>query len=206
MLTHAQIWAAIDALAQRQGLSISSLAKRAGLDPTTFNRSKRINAEGQARWPSTESIAKVLAATGVGVDEFLGIVTGQPRPGARLPFRPLEAGLSEAFDEGGRPRSRGWDEINFPGRDTTGLFAIEVRGKALAPVYADGDILIVSHEAPTRRGDRVFVLPHAGMPMIAVLGHQTATHVQFFSVTGESLPARPAGQIRAICRILWASQ
>ena len=65
MLTHAQIWSAIDRLAARAGLSASGLAKRASLDPTTFNKSKRITPEGRARWPSTESIAKALSATGV---------------------------------------------------------------------------------------------------------------------------------------------
>ncbi|MGL4443960.1 MAG: helix-turn-helix transcriptional regulator, partial [Alsobacter sp.] len=35
MLTHGQIWTAIDAIAARYGLTASGLAKRAGLDPTT---------------------------------------------------------------------------------------------------------------------------------------------------------------------------
>ncbi len=64
MLSHDQIWGAIDALAERYRMSPSGLAKRAGLDPTTFNRSKRVGADGRERWPSTESLAKVLAATG----------------------------------------------------------------------------------------------------------------------------------------------
>ncbi|MGH6675657.1 MAG: helix-turn-helix transcriptional regulator, partial [Xanthobacteraceae bacterium] len=63
MLTHAQVWAAIDRLAERAGLSASGLARRAGLDPTTFNKSKRVTPSARARWPSTESIAKALAAT-----------------------------------------------------------------------------------------------------------------------------------------------
>ena len=46
MLTHAQIWGALDRLAARAGLSASGLAKKAGLDPTTFNKSKRITPDG----------------------------------------------------------------------------------------------------------------------------------------------------------------
>src|SRR5215211_2690910 len=68
MLTHADIWNAVDRLAARAGLSASGLAKKAGLDPTTFNKSKRITPEGRPRWPSTESVAKSLAATNTTVD------------------------------------------------------------------------------------------------------------------------------------------
>ena len=74
MLTHNQIWGAIDALAARHGLSPSGLAKLAGLDPTTFNKSKRGGANGKLRWPSTESVSKVLSATGASLDEFVTLV------------------------------------------------------------------------------------------------------------------------------------
>jgi phage repressor protein C with HTH and peptisase S24 domain len=66
-LTHARVWSAIGALAHRYGLSASGLAKRAGLDPTSFNKSKRVTGEGRPRWPTTESIAKsspLTASTG----------------------------------------------------------------------------------------------------------------------------------------------
>ena len=63
-----QVWAALDRLVARAGLSPSGLARRAGLDPTTFNRSKRITSGGRERWPSTESLAKALAATGSSMD------------------------------------------------------------------------------------------------------------------------------------------
>src|SRR4029434_9445047 len=68
MLTHNQIWTAIDRLAARAKLTPSGLARKAGLDPTTFNKSKRVTPEGRPRWPSTESIAKSLQATGVTIE------------------------------------------------------------------------------------------------------------------------------------------
>ena len=70
MLTHKSIWDAIDTLAERHGLSASGLARLSGLDPTTFNPSKRFKPDGRPRWPSTESIAKILAATNTPTLDF----------------------------------------------------------------------------------------------------------------------------------------
>ncbi|MDE0702695.1 MAG: helix-turn-helix transcriptional regulator, partial [Rhodospirillaceae bacterium] len=47
MLTHNDVWDAIDRLAKKYGMSASGLARRAGLDPTTFNKSKRIMPNGR---------------------------------------------------------------------------------------------------------------------------------------------------------------
>ena len=69
-MTHEDIWDAIEKFAMAQHLTCSGLARRGGLDPTTFNRSKRWSKEGQPRWPSTQSIAKVLSATGRDIDDF----------------------------------------------------------------------------------------------------------------------------------------
>src|SRR5262245_19436257 len=82
-LTHAQIWGALDRLAARAGLSASGLAKKAGLDPTTFNKSKRITPDGRPRWPSTESVAKSLAATGCSVEAFVSLIDENARPPAK---------------------------------------------------------------------------------------------------------------------------
>ena len=62
-MTHNQIWHAIDMFAREHGLSCSGLARKCGLDPTTFNKSKRLSVFGQERWPTMSSIAKVLNAT-----------------------------------------------------------------------------------------------------------------------------------------------
>src|SRR6202041_1310292 len=67
---------ALDTLAAENGLSASGLAKRSGLDATTFNPSKRTMPDGRARWPSTESVAKVLDATGASLESFTSLVSG----------------------------------------------------------------------------------------------------------------------------------
>ncbi len=77
MFTHAQIWDGLDRLATSKGYSASGLAKLAGLDPTSFNKSKRTSPEGKPRWPSTESLAKVLAVTDSTMSDFVAMVESE---------------------------------------------------------------------------------------------------------------------------------
>src|SRR5258707_6083292 len=112
MLTHGQIWTALDRLAERSGLSPSGLAKRSGLDPTTFNKSKRITADGHERWPSTESIARALAATDTSIDSFVQLIGGSPRGARSIPlFGFAQAANGGALDAQGFPAAKGRDEI-----------------------------------------------------------------------------------------------
>src|SRR5437899_10358093 len=104
ILTHSQVWAALDRLAERAGMSASGLAKRAGLDPTTFNKSKRITADGRERWPSTESVAKALAATNASIDTFVQLIGDGARSVQSVPLRGLaQAGRRGHVDQTGFP-------------------------------------------------------------------------------------------------------
>ena len=153
-LTHERVWTAIDALARRYGLSVSGLAKRAGLDPTAFNKSKRITGEGRKRWPTTECIARVLEATGASVEDFSELLAW-PRARARGEPIPLigltQAGGGGFFDDGGFPVGQGWDQIRFPRVDDDNAYALEVTGDSMEPLYRDGDILIVSPNSAARK-------------------------------------------------------
>jgi phage repressor protein C with HTH and peptisase S24 domain len=207
MLTHAQIWAAIDALAERQGISASSLARRAGLDPTTFNRSKRINTAGQARWPSTESIAKILTATSVTIDEFLGLMkSAEARPQVTVPFRALGTLQVGHFDSAGHAAGDGWDAIPFPGSAIESCFALEVHGDAYAPTYRDGDVLVASASVARRRGDRVVILTEGNGVVIGNLGRETSSQTQVTPLHDGDAQLIAARDIRLIARIIWASQ
>jgi phage repressor protein C with HTH and peptisase S24 domain len=92
MFSHSQIWGALDKLAESKGMSVSALAKAAGLDATSFNKSKRITSAGRKRWPTTESIAKCLNATGATLDEFTAMVEGVPATNRTIPV----IGLAQA--------------------------------------------------------------------------------------------------------------
>ncbi|HXH45644.1 MAG TPA: helix-turn-helix transcriptional regulator [Bradyrhizobium sp.] len=208
-LTHDQIWAALDRLAARAGLSPSGLAKRAGLDPTTFNRSKRVTADGRERWPSTESIAKALAAAGSSIDSFAKLIDGDGAgDGRSVPLLGFaQARASGAFDEAGLPSGRSWTEIALPATEDSQAFALEISGNALAPVYRDGDVVLVSPGAPMRKGDRVVVRSKAGEVTIATLGRRTAKALKLQSLDDRrSECTMAAGDVAWIARIIWASQ
>ena len=70
-MSHDDIWDAIERFAAAKKMSCSGLARSGGLDPTTFNRSKRWSKVGQPRWPSTNSISKILIATDSDIEEFI---------------------------------------------------------------------------------------------------------------------------------------
>lgn len=212
MLTHKQIWRAIDALAERHSLSASALAKIAGLDPTTFNRSKREAQDGKLRWPSTESIAKVLQATGSSLEEFIALIATQSGT-SRTPVRniPLiglaQAGSSGYFDDAGFPAGAGWEEIAFPELGDPHAYALEITGESMIPVYRDGDRIIVSPLSSTRRGDRVVVKTVGGEVMAKVLGRQTVRRIelQSFNASFEDRVFEPS-EVAFVHRIIWASQ
>jgi phage repressor protein C with HTH and peptisase S24 domain len=210
MLTHPQIWRAIDALADRKGLSPSGLAKLAGLDPTTFNKSKRGADDGKPRWPSTESLAKVLAATGTHLSDFVALVS-DGGAGMRSRMVPLigmaQAGAAGSFNDAGFPAGPGWEDIAFPEITDENCYALEIAGESMLPVYRDGDRILVSPWATARRGDRVVVKTHAGEVMAKLLGRMTAQRIELksFNLAFEDR-AFALGDIAFIHRIIWASQ
>ncbi|MGE0563783.1 MAG: helix-turn-helix transcriptional regulator [Pseudolabrys sp.] len=209
MLTHAQIWAAIDRLAARAGLSPSGLAKKAGLDPTTFNKSKRVTPDGRSRWPSTESVAKSLAATSTTVNEFVSLITDSGR--AATQAVPLigfaEAGSGGYFDDGGFPVGKGWEEIAFPAVNDEHAYALEISGDSMKPAYRDGDVIVVSPAAPIRRGDRVVVKTKRGEVMVKELRRKTTKSIELKSLNSEHQDRTlQMSDVLWIARIVWASQ
>jgi phage repressor protein C with HTH and peptisase S24 domain len=208
MLTHGQIWAALDRLAERAGLTPSGLAKRAGLDPTTFNKSKRITPENRERWPSTESVAKALAATDNSIDTFVQLIGDTARTVPSVPLLGFaQAGSSGYFDENGFPAGRGWDEVALPSANDDHAYALEISGDQMRPAYRDGDVILVSPGTPIRRGDRVVVKTRGGEVMIRELKRRTAKTLELQSLNPNHVDRTlAAGDIEWIARIVWASQ
>ena len=202
------MWHAIDLLAKRYGLSASGLARRAGLDPTTFNPSKRTTPQGKLRWPSTESLSKILSATGSNMAEFVSLLA---EPGEAAPRIPIlgyaQAGAEGYFDDAGYPAGTGWDEVLFPEVGDPRAYALEISGDSMEPVYRDGDRIIVSPAASIRRGDRVVVRTADGEVMAKELARLSANRIELRSFNTDH-PTRilKKGEVTWMARIIWASQ
>src|SRR5262245_38893020 len=105
MLTHIQVWTAIDRLAARAGLSPSGLARKAGLEPTRFSRWNRTQPQGKSSWPTTDSLAKSLAASGTSMERFVQLMDDAARQISHgVPLIGLsQAGNGGYFDDAGLP-------------------------------------------------------------------------------------------------------
>lgn len=214
MLTHDQIWQAIDRLATTFGYSPSGLAKQAGLDSTSFNKSKRISPEGKPRWPSTESVSRVLKATGATMHDFVSLVEdleGSSKPAKTIPVIGFaQAGAAGYFDEEGYPQGDSWDEVRFPEYNADsddGFYALEVTGDSMQPLYRDGDVLVISPKSKTRKGDRIIVKTINGEVMAKELLKQSPSHIQVSSLNPSHENRKiPINDIVWIARIIWVSQ
>lgn len=153
MFTHEQIWAAIDRLAESRGFSASGLARQAGLDPTAFNRSKRISPNGKPRWPSTESLAKILAVTDCTMSDLIALMDRDESPLRSVPVLPVQDVRKGAFSADPGP---GAERITIAlESDADDVFAIRVEGTHLHPLFRNGAVLVAARDVTIRAQDRV---------------------------------------------------
>jgi len=209
-LSHAQLWKAIDSLARHEGLSVSALAKRAGLDATSFNPSKRFGPgePPRPRWPSTESLTRILTATGLSLGEFAALARDGVERAAAIPLLGMaQAGKDGYFDDAGLPVGDGWEQTDLP-RPKDSLLSLRIVGDSMDPLYREGDRIIVDREATeVRKGDRVVVRTTGGETLAKEIGALTAQVVTLASVNpayGARTLAR--NEIVWMGRILWVSQ
>jgi phage repressor protein C with HTH and peptisase S24 domain len=211
MFNHKQVWAAIDTIAERYGFSASGLAKKSGLDPTSFNPSKRNGPDGRPRWPTTESVANLLTASGASVEEFTDLLTGrkgQPPKRKQIPLLGFaRAGKGGFFDDSGFPAGNGWEEIDVPGVTDNTAYALEITGDSMQPVYREGDRIIVSPGATVRKGDRVVVRTSDGQVMAKIMQRQTAKTLELASFNKDhDTKTLDMKDVDWMARIIWASQ
>lgn len=212
MLTHEQIWRAVDRLAATFGYSPSGLAKQAGLDATSFNKSKRFGPDGKPRWPSTESISRILNATGAQMSEFMSLVEEDANLTKRKSIPVIgfaQAGSQGFFDEQGYPDGDSWDEVEFPEFDSGDevTYALKINGDSMEPLYRKNDVLVVSPKSSLRNGDRVIVKTTNGEVMAKELVKQNASRVELLSLNPDHENRKiPMHEVSWIARIIWVSQ
>ena len=177
-----------------------------------FNKSKRISRSGKPRWPSTESISKILAATSCSLADFTAYLTGADEVvrsgGQRIPLIDMAKAVAPGcFDDAGYPVGSGWDEVHFPEVNDPHAYAMEIYGDAMIPVLRRGDIVVVSPQAGARRGDRVILRTTSGEIIARELSRRTATRVELIAANpgypGLEIDAR---EIAWISRIVWVGQ
>ncbi len=212
MLTHQGVWAAIDRLARQNNMTPSGLARRAGLDPTTFNKSKRFAADGRPRWPSTESISKILKATNASAADLFAAMAPEEARGREEDALPIPL-LGEARAGGltgtvsaGRVEPAPDREITLLAPDEQPVYALTVHGDSMEPVFHHGTTLVISMVAPVEPGHRVVVKTRDDV-LVKVLSSLSDDVLALHAVN----PAHgdlvlPRSEVDWMARIIWASQ
>ena len=212
MLSHDQIWRGVDRLALRNGLSASGLAKRAGLDPTTFNKSKRVTQDGKQRWPGTESLSKILDATQTSMAEFVTLIDETASPQQR----PTELRLKSirvsriadgSFDKSGFPNDGEWEDVDFPAIEDPRAYMVELDRDGAQAFCRPGSLVVVSPSSSVRRHDRIILKPKTGSLLFGTIKRKTAQQYTIVDTGGHPDEATYATKdIAWIARILWVSQ
>ena len=208
MLTHGEIWGAIDRLALKLSISPARLARDAGLDATSFNKSKRVTPAGKPRWPSTESISKVLKTVNMDFEDFACMAKNKGATGPAIPVIGLaQAGDEGYFDDAGFPCGGSWEDVRIPGELDENVYALEIAGDSMDPVLRAGDKVLVAPNAVVRRGDRVVVKTTGGEVMAKELQKLTESTVELISLNPDYENRNLNRQdVQWIGRIIWVSQ
>lgn len=207
-MKYEQVWDAVDKLASINGLSPSGLAKKAGLDATTFNKSKRIRPDGKKRWPSLDSINKLLETCNVtfeqlyslgGNDEYVSLNN-------TIPYIAFSNLLNFDAFEKNQLNTSNWDKVRFPD-SADNVYAIDLNSEAFLPLYRSGTMLVVSKNSEIRRNDRIVILLRSGSILIHEFIHRTAKTLEVKNPnSNEQTESINIADIRLINRIIWASQ
>lgn len=213
-IRHEDLWRALDTLAAENGMTPSGLARAAGLDATTFNRSKRRTRDGRPRWPSTESVSLALAATGATLESFTALVRGAraighphglPRRDRDRTLRMTRLERAEAgrlFDGSGLPAGSVWERHEPPALAESGDYALRIETDAHAPVLCRGDLVMVSPDAPIEEGDRI--LASRGGTLLAARLHRHGPDAMEIEAPGErALVSVTHDEMEWIHRITW---
>lgn len=211
MLTHEQIWRGVDRLALRNGLSPSGLAKRAGLDPTTFNKSKRVTQDGKQRWPGTESLSKILDATQTSMADFVALIDDSGTTPARtgdMKLRSIRLSKigDDTFDRSGFPLHGDWEDAEFPSIEDARAYVVEIDQAADENFFRSGSLCVVSPSSSVRRHDRVLIKRKDGGILFGILKRKSGQNMTIVGSGPDGELSLNSKDVAWMARILWISQ
>ena len=94
--------------------------------------------------------------------------------------------------------------MKLPSIAEEGVYALEVSGDSMVPLYREGDRVVVSPGETVRRGDRVVVRTRNGEVMIKVLARETSKTIELHSVNPAYAPRIvQRADVEWIARITW---
>ena len=202
------VWSAVDNLAKSLGMSPSGLAKKSGLDSTTFNRSKRKRPDGKNRWPSLDSLNKVFEFCNITFEEFYkyGETDNPPENLNTIPYIKLSGVSKREYCQDGEICTANWETICFPD-GTKNLYAMEIDNTDYAPLYKFGTTLILAKHSEIRRNDRVAVFKKDGAFLLAEFIRRTPRTLELQNLNApEESFSENIDDILFLSRIVWASQ
>lgn len=202
-MNYNEIWEAVDKLAEMNGLTPSGLAKKAGLDPTTFNKSKRICPDGKKRWPSLDSINKITSVCHISFEDFYHILdeTGKTDGIRGVSIIPIY-NLSDWGREDNQYKNKSY--INFPNMESD-MYAVLVNGKN--EVYPANSVLILSPTSPIKKGNKVLLtLKFTKETIIGEFINRINGGIKILNSATKEKIAINISEIEKIGRIMWVSQ
>ena len=162
---------------------------------------ERICADVRAR-----GLTAVLQSTGVSLAQFAALADDDAPP--VIPLLGLaQAGQDGFFDEAGLPAADGWEQTDLPRASDT-LFSLRITGDSMAPLYREGDRVIVDRAVvDVRRGDRVVVRTTGGETLAKEIAALNARQITLASINPAYAPRLlPRADIAWMARIQWVSQ
>ncbi len=202
-MQHGDIWRGLDELAARFGLSTSGLARLAGLDATAFNKSKRQSRDGRLRWPTTESLARVLAAVNVDFAEFALLVTDGA--GRKVPVLRQDAAVEDGMFEtdGALKRGEERQEVSANLDLNADAYLFEITEDDFAPRYRKGDQLLVAPGAPLKADDHALLLTADNQICLARVAGTSPGNDRLFTSLASETDTYSASGLKWASKIAW---
>lgn len=200
-MKYENIWNAVDKLAEINGLSPSGLAKKAGLDATTFNKSKRVRADGNKRFPSLESLYKIVEACNISLESFYSLANNSDSASiekiSTIPY------IKFSNIKSGDIAKENWTQIQFPDNKHN-IYAIKINSNDTP--YEENTVTVLSKNSDIRHGDMILINKKTSSIFGRFLNRSAKSIEISKKSEKEEVEIINIEDITRIDRVLWISQ